>query len=774
MSLLSEGSKEFRRILFRREPLPIYKPERYRLTLDIASSSEYVPWRDRAFDLVQLRWSHYVFRRETGWLDAETCWTGRNMNTSATVLLWCISKSLTDSTLQDLIRRSDRIMIDSGESSLEVIFAVEEGDLESTESLIRSSKGLELRLETEATMLDGLVDWTDYRNYIRKRMCETRLQDSDLTVSDVFVEPHISGVGQKDDKSYRLEQYLNVWLEERSQRHVAILGDYGQGKSTAALAFAYSQLSREGAERIPILLELRGRSPRNMKPLELVATWSATYNINPQALMYLHRAGRLVLIFEGFDEMELVGDAEMRLKHFGTLWEFCRDPRSKILITGRPNFFFDEEEMTVSLGISVPSTERPYCAPVRLKPFMLPQIERALRECSRAVRDEICSFAKKDEQFRELISRPSLLHVVSVLWSRENLSDKLNELTSAYIMGRFVRYSYRRQGLKPKDTPGFMALTTEERQYFMKGVATYMAAHDLQNQIGGRNLNNVVAALFDAIPEVVSRRTPAITGESRQPLRARVGDREGGLEHVQTDVRTCGILVDDPSATGVFQFGHKSFMEYLFAEVVANHVVDEQTPDAPSILAACKASPAKISDLPVSTRFLSELIGTNVAHSAGQVAEQKRLARRILRLLMGRKLSSKYVLFRQSLVMSARTLPKIFRPLVQFIDPLVVPIVLYGWIVIRAFDSLWLIGSIGIVAGVVFQLASLSVIIGAWSNRRSATVRSGPTIEAISTWNGLCRELGFQDRVLFQIAGIGWLFWTRGQAFDFFLRTQER
>ena len=293
MSLLSEGSKEFRRILFRREPLPIYKPERYRLTLDIASSSEYVPWRDRAFDLVQLRWSHYVFRRETGWLDAETCWTGRNMNTSATVLLWCISKSLTDSTLQDLIRRSDRIMIDSGESSLEVIFAVEEGDLESTESLIRSSKGLELRLETEATMLDGLVDWTDYRNYIRKRMCETRLQDSDLTVSDVFVEPHISGVGQKDDKSYRLEQYLNVWLEERSQRHVAILGDYGQGKSTAALAFAYSQLSREGAERIPILLELRGRSPRNMKPLELVATWSATYNINPQALMYLHRAGKI-------------------------------------------------------------------------------------------------------------------------------------------------------------------------------------------------------------------------------------------------------------------------------------------------------------------------------------------------------------------------------------------------------------------------------------------------------------------------------------------------
>jgi hypothetical protein len=41
---------------------------------------------------------------------------------------------------------------------------------------------------------------------------------------------------------------------------------------------------------------------------------------------------------------------------------------------------------------------------------------------------------------------------------------------------------------------------------------------------------------------------------------------------VKTDVRACGLLVDDPAAQGTFRFGHKSFMEFSYASIVAERL----------------------------------------------------------------------------------------------------------------------------------------------------------------------------------------------------------
>ena len=128
------------------------------------------------------------------------------------------------------------------------------------------------------------------------------------------------------------------WLEEESYRHIALLGDYGQGKSTLSLYFSlklFEYFDNGEASRIPILIELRGKSPRSLSPSELLATWAYKYRIDVGALTYLLIAGRLLLIFEGFDEMDLTGDTDARLEHFRTLWKFTY-PSSKILITGRP------------------------------------------------------------------------------------------------------------------------------------------------------------------------------------------------------------------------------------------------------------------------------------------------------------------------------------------------------------------------------------------------------------------------------------------------------
>jgi hypothetical protein len=157
-----------------------------------------------------------------------------------------------------------------------------------------------------------------------------------------------------------------------------------------------------------------------------------------------------------------------------------------------------------------------------------------------------------------------------------------------------------------------MALNSSERGYFMSGIACYMAANKLNNQIPGEEFNQVMEELINCIPDSVST-VSSIAGEETRPLKIRIQNQEPkeAVEHIKTDTRTCGLLVDDPATPGTFKFGHKSFMEYLFAATIAEYINNTKSEKARAILKATDASLTDLLDLPVSIEFLSELIGVN-------------------------------------------------------------------------------------------------------------------------------------------------------------------
>ena len=304
----------------------------------------------------------------------------------------------------------------------------------------------------------------------------------------------------------------------------------------------------------------------------------------------------------------------------------------------------------------------------------------------------------------------------------------------------------------------------------MKGVATYMAARELPNQIGGRQLNRAIAGLFEAIPDEVSRRAPTIRNEVRTPLKTRMADSDERmvLERVQVDVRACGILVDDPATPGAFRFGHKSFMEYLFAEVVGDLILDPDEPDSPSILGACNARPGQIAQLPESTKFLSEVLGTDrVRDSKGKSGELD-MARRILRLMLGES-SVEYWLGRLRLYDASLLKLWVTWPLALKIC---LPAPLFGMSLAPAtlFVSWWLVrepvtveGTLVLIAVVVSGL--VAGIAGVVTARVTGLAGRDRRLLA---WNRICHELGFDDRILFRVAGVGWLPGTRRRRFDLF------
>jgi len=602
--LLAEGLFEAKRVLKRAPPLQIHTQDQTQnLPTALEQPQTSLAWHMQARDLISLRYPNYVFDKDQDWHDEERCWIGSNRKSSSVVAVRCDTHELSHNQVVRFVEYVARIQRKRGASplDLELILAIRIAGKKQVSQVL----GYNITHETESSLLEGLVDFTDYFADIRRRVERHSLPDSSLTLKDVYTPSSC----KKEDGSFEsnIEEYLNSWLSEPGSRQLALLGEYGQGKSTAALMTTYHLIdSRDPIHKIPILIELRGKSPRNMTPEEIIAGWAFPYSINPLAVMKLLMAGRIFLILEGFDEMALVGDSETRLAHFRTLWKFCYQ-NSKILITGRPNFFLDDYEMKASLGISKPTAAGPYCDALRLIPFTIDQIKLALRSLSPGVAGEIVELAKRDSKFREIVSRGSLLYVVSQLWIRDKLSQQRDRITSALVMDLFIQHSYRRQTEKVQNSPDFMILNESERKYFMEGIAAWMGASELPNQITREQFEKAVKTLYELIPEVVSHEDTGFPKQLRKPLRKRLDETEDPIANVANDVRSSGILVVDESKVGALRFAHKSFMEYLMAKAYGNHITRQKRDASSAIMTASHLGPHQLLDHPETLSFLAEI-----------------------------------------------------------------------------------------------------------------------------------------------------------------------
>jgi hypothetical protein len=605
--LIKEGLHEAKRVLTR-EPAPaLHVPLRHSYQSALEGPQDTLAWHIHARDLICLRSPGFEVDRDLGWHHEARCWIGINKRSLDVVAIRCETQEIDDASVAEFVGYVKRVgptaVVGKG-AGFELILAIRN----STDTGIKLVGSEAVRKESERTLLDELVDFSDYYADISYRAERQPLPDSGQTLSQVYTPP--SSVDERGNPHDDVESYLQSWLLEPGQRQLALLGEYGQGKSTTALMFAHKLISQPNQQkRIPILIELRGKSPRNMSVEDILAAWAFPYRIDPLAVMKLLVAGRIFLILEGFDEMALVGDSEARLSHFRTLWGFCY-PKAKILITGRPNFFLDDNEMRAALGISRSAAAGPYCEALHLKPFSLQQIQLALRATPAAARGEILELARKEPKFCEIVARGSLLYLVSQLWERERLSQFKGQINSAFVIDLFIQHSYRRQSSKTAQAGEFMVLNESERKYFMDGIAAYMGALGLPNQIPRDDFEKAVKRLYEVIPEEVSSGRGGLPKSPQKPLRRRLADVEDAATDVANDVRSGGILVVDPSKSGALRFAHKSFMEFLIASVYADRVLGVNRGSNSALLVTSRLGAEHLAK--ESLKFLAELLVFNL------------------------------------------------------------------------------------------------------------------------------------------------------------------
>ncbi|MEV5324024.1 TIR domain-containing protein [Nonomuraea sp. NPDC052634] len=204
-------------------------------------------------------------------------------------------------------------------------------------------KGVRLRSFTE---FQGLLDLSGYVAEQTARLTSDRRYPPSLYVPQRYRELDRPGSQVKAGLTDELMRLLSA----DHGRFVLLLGDFGHGK-TFALRELARRIPTELPHLTPILIELRALDKAHSVDA-LVAAHLASHGeevIDLKAFRYLLRQGRIVLLFDGFDELVTRLTYDRAADHLATLLAAAED-KAKIVVASRTQHFKSHSQVLTSLG----------------------------------------------------------------------------------------------------------------------------------------------------------------------------------------------------------------------------------------------------------------------------------------------------------------------------------------------------------------------------------------------------------------------------------------
>src|SRR5258708_5349221 len=199
---------------------------------------------------------------------------------------------------------------------------------------------------------------------------------SELSTKLIDVQPYIHQLIQDYDQSKLSKYYINApcslsheksnevidsvvgyvkdSFDKVGHKSIAVLGDFGMGKTSlakrAAYEFALSYNRKEIGSRIPILIPLK--EYKNIQKIQeavqqiLESKYGLQIPLN--IMLSMQRSGQMVFILDGFDEMSDRVDLTMINENIRELLSLIEIENNRLLLTCRTHFFrdrVDEEKL---------------------------------------------------------------------------------------------------------------------------------------------------------------------------------------------------------------------------------------------------------------------------------------------------------------------------------------------------------------------------------------------------------------------------------------------
>lgn len=204
-------------------------------------------------------------------------------------------------------------------------------------------RGVRLRSLIE---FQGLVDLSEYVSAQTKQLNEDPAYPASLYVAQDFRELDRAGGEVRHD----LAGELISQLTGDQGKFMLVLGDFGRGK-TFVLRQVVRRMAIETPHLIPILIDLRTLDKAHSVET-LIAAHLANQGqeqIDLKAVQYMLRQGRIVLFFDGFDELVTRVTYDRAADHLETLLQAAQD-RAKIVVASRTQHFKSDAQVFTKLG----------------------------------------------------------------------------------------------------------------------------------------------------------------------------------------------------------------------------------------------------------------------------------------------------------------------------------------------------------------------------------------------------------------------------------------
>jgi len=386
---------------------------------------------------------------------------------------------------------------------------------------------------------------------------------------------------EKGDNKGLLHDYVLEWLNDPKRKLLAVLGDYGIGKTSFCYKFVCDMT---GSAYAPVVVELKTVMAEGWREVIQGEVRSKAGDSTQSP----------VLILDGFDELSLTFDKVTVLKEIENLSKTTQEYK-KVILTSRTQFFRDEEEEKKILvrkelrergprSMTYPRFERIY-----VSLFDDEQIRRYL---------DLCLGEKEAEKFwnetvnvvfnvKDLASRPILIELI--VNDREAVQNIEGKVTPGKVYRTITeRWQEREEQRLPQSIvlqhreekiPKNIMLFMEELAYwrFTKELAYWRFTKE-KERLHFNTLKDAINKYFD--------------DETKDILRL-------SLDNLDYQIRNCSFL--SRNAQGYYAFAHRSFIEYFVARKLAREIPED------------KAKEINITD--ETALFVSELIDPSVYES---------------------------------------------------------------------------------------------------------------------------------------------------------------
>ncbi len=397
-------------------------------------------------------------------------------------------------------------------------------------------------------LIDQDADFSDYLDWLEAEIIRRQIDTKyvPLACTKEEIDPDTKqriGISHYSDRDGWIDGYIDMWLDDPAKEHISILGEFGTGKTWFSFHYAWVALQRyrdaqkRGVERprLPLVITLRDFAKAINVENVLAGFFFTQQNIRLTSEVFdqLNGMGKLLLIFDGFDEMAAKVDRQQMINNF---WELAKVvvPGAKVILTCRTEHFPEAKEGRALLNAELQAStkqltgETPQFEVLELEKFNDEQIRLVLSHQTEAATVEQ---VMGNPQLLDLARRPVMTELIL-----EALPDI--EAGKPVDMSRVYLYAVRRKMERDiKSDRTFTSLA--EKLYFLCELSWEMLSKD-EMSLNYRLFPDRIRRLFGSVVQ-----------------------EEKDLDHWHYDMMGQTMLIRN--ADGDYTPAHRSLLEFFVA-----------------------------------------------------------------------------------------------------------------------------------------------------------------------------------------------------------------